>query len=464
MKKTTMCVVLGMAMAAACGGDDGDDAPPGPDGLTAVATIPATPRRALDLLLVVDDSGSMGEEQRDFSQAIDALIHSIVRENRFLPDLHVGVVSTNVGTGGVEIGGCSTAAAPEGDDGQLQTNGCTALQGAYLSDALNPEGTRVPNYSGDLVAALSCMVNLGTAGCGFESPLESMKRALSPGRNPGFLRPDAALGVLILTDEDDCSVLPGGAMFAEPNGTVSSALGPRTSFRCFEFGVQCDDDPDPRAFGTKSGCVPRTDSPYMPSVQPYIDFVRGLKASPSAVVVAAIAGDVGPSRFAVVGADAEDPTRPVLEPSCTSVSGVAAPALRLRSFLEGFPDRNLSSSICASDRVPRLAPAVEDFADHLVGALGSPCIAQTLADLDAATPGLQARCEVTQYTLTSGTRSDPVTIPACTVDGPLPCWRLDDAVADCTLASRDQALVIDRELAAPAGTEIEARCQVAVAP
>jgi hypothetical protein len=74
---------------------------------------------------------------------------------------------------------------------------------------------------------------------------------------------------------------------------------------------------------------------------------------------------------------------------------------------------------------------------------------------------LQPRCEVTQYTLTSGTRTDPVTIPACTVDGTRPCWQLDDALAECSFSSADQALVIARDGAAPAGTEIEARCQVA---
>src|SRR3990167_8457413 len=47
----------------------------------------------------------------------------------------------------------------------------------------------------------------GGGGCGFEPPLAAMRAALGPlAANAGFLRPDAALAVLILADEDDCPV------------------------------------------------------------------------------------------------------------------------------------------------------------------------------------------------------------------------------------------------------------------
>src|SRR5690606_3541372 len=110
----------------------------------------------------------------------------------------------------------------------------------------------------------------------------------------------------------DCSAIDGGAMFGDPNGTIASPLGPRTSFRCFEFGVQCAGDTNPRAFGTKTGCVPRAGSPYMPTVQSYVDFLRGLKADPNQVVVSTIAGNIDDQRTAVVVADPDDPTRPSL--------------------------------------------------------------------------------------------------------------------------------------------------------
>ena len=62
--------------------------------------------------------------------------------------------------------------------------------------------------------------------------------------------------------------------------TANTALGPRTSFRCFEFGTVCDPDADPRASGTRTGCRSREDSPYLASVASYTAFLRGLKADP----------------------------------------------------------------------------------------------------------------------------------------------------------------------------------------
>src|SRR4029079_17194936 len=96
----------------------------------------------------------------------------------------------------------------------------------------------------------------------FEMHLESMYRALQPGKNPNFYRAGAYLGVIVMADEDDCST-EMGAMFGDPTAVLNSPLGPRTSFRCFEFGIQCDNDPNPRAFGTKRGCKPRPNSQYM---------------------------------------------------------------------------------------------------------------------------------------------------------------------------------------------------------
>ena len=94
---------------------------------------------------------------------------------------------------------------------------------------------------------------------------------------------------MIQTDEDDCSVADP-TFFGDPNATVASPLGPRTSFRCHEFGVQCDDDPEPRAFGVRTGCRSREDSPFMPSVASYVRFLVALKPAPGQVAVTAMFG------------------------------------------------------------------------------------------------------------------------------------------------------------------------------
>ena len=88
----------------------------------------------------------------------------------------------------------------------LIIGGLTAMLfggGLWTTDG-TPGGTREVNYTGKLEDALSCISHVGDAGCGFESPLEAIKRALD-GRHPenaGFLRPGAFLAVVILTDED----------------------------------------------------------------------------------------------------------------------------------------------------------------------------------------------------------------------------------------------------------------------
>ena len=51
-----------------------------------------------------------------------------------------------------------------------------------------------------------------------------------------FFRPEANLAIVILADEDDCSLLDPALL-----GT-SAELGPLSAFRCFEHGVVCDPD------------------------------------------------------------------------------------------------------------------------------------------------------------------------------------------------------------------------------
>jgi hypothetical protein len=55
----------------------------------------------------------------------------------------------------------------------------------------------------------ACAANVGTSGPGMEMPLHASEFALddrvADGTNAGFLREDALLAVVYLTDEDDCS-------------------------------------------------------------------------------------------------------------------------------------------------------------------------------------------------------------------------------------------------------------------
>ena len=106
----------------------------------------------------------------------------------------------------------------------------------------------VRNYTGNLEDVFTCIAALGETGCGFEHQFASILRALGadgrgapPAENAGFLRPDAYLAIVLITNEDDCSAR------ARPNGRIplfdtgsntnmASQLGPPANFRCNEFG------------------------------------------------------------------------------------------------------------------------------------------------------------------------------------------------------------------------------------
>lgn len=324
--------------------------PPGMDAGTPDAGMPtpdappAVPPEGVDILFVIDNSGSMNEEQQSLAVNLNRFITALGGTDGVLPDVHLGIVSADIGVGPNNGGtGCSV----EGDDGDLLSNPACGLTERYIIDIDDGAGGRIRNYTGDLSDTFACSALLGINGCGFEQPLASMRRALDGSNigNTGFLRPEAMLAVVILTDEDDCSV-SDTTMYDASQNDPNGPLGALSSFRCFEFGVQCEPD-DPRTPGPRQNCVPRANSPYMPDVQEYVDFLRGLKPG-GEVVVVTIQGNPTP---VTVGIDPEN-NIPRLAPSCVSASGEAVPGVRLQTFRDGFPGRNLTTSICDENYGP----------------------------------------------------------------------------------------------------------------
>ena len=457
MPRFLPAALLGSVALLGCAERSLSELPPVPGNVVKL-TIPVNLNRNIDILFVIDDSGSMGEEQASLARNFPAFINLLSTIEGGLPDVHIGVVSSNVGTGGVNIGGCSTASQPDGDDGNLQTNGCAGATAGYLEDIRQADGSRLRNYSGDLASVFTCMAQLGTTGCGFEAHLESAYRALQPGKNPGFLRPDAYLAIVFVADEDDCSALPGGALFGDPMATIGSPLGPRTSFRCWEFGVECDNEPNPRAFGTYRNCRPRAASPYMQGVQRYVDYVRSLKDSPRDIVVAGIIGNVDDERTSVVVADPDDVTRPMLAPACTSAVGVAAPAHRIQAFLDSFGDHATQTTICNEN----LDDALVQIGELLKITLGAPCLDAHLADRNPSLPGVQVECSVADVLHPDAADRVETSIPACdTNGGAVPCWRFIADPAACPTTLDNRMIVVDRGGASvPSDTFLEVQCVV----
>lgn len=134
------------------------------------------PNPKIDVLFVVDDSGSMTEEQKKLAAQTPAFVEAANAANA---DYQFGVVTTD-------------------------TEATTATRGALLGTPkiIRPGATAANQLATTIKAA-------GTYGSGIERGLEAMQLALSAplvtAANAGFLRPDARLAVVVLSDEEDYS-------------------------------------------------------------------------------------------------------------------------------------------------------------------------------------------------------------------------------------------------------------------
>ena len=191
----------------------------------------------------------------------------------------------------VRSAGCDSTGGKNGIFQYIARGTCTATgldPGAtYISDS----GT-VRNYTGSLTDVFACIAALGESGCGFEQPLAAISRALGadgrppPAENQGFLRPDAYLLVVLLSNEDDCSVPSGSPLFdTRTNTNLASVLGPPGNFRCNEFGHLCNGARPPRLAPTGSvsdtvtlaGCVPAEGDGLLTPVATFVAQLRSLK-------------------------------------------------------------------------------------------------------------------------------------------------------------------------------------------
>ncbi|MCB9558066.1 MAG: VWA domain-containing protein [Deltaproteobacteria bacterium] len=335
--------------------------------------------RALDVLFVIDNSWSMAQEQinlrRNFGRLIDALRHSAYGstvdgsgmpcdpyDNRgcSLPDIQIGVISTDIGAGRyTNVEGCYRVG---GDQGKLQRG--TSCAGLLLDSGFIAIKGGVPNlpiaaHSNAIDAvkdAFACVATLGTAGCGFEQPLAAMKMALSPLNNPGFVRDGAALAIIFITDEDDCSA-KDTAIF-DPDQALFNALGPVTSFRCFEYGVRCNTT-GRDTFGQRYNCrsvAPNTTPLY--GVQEFVDFLRTLKPQQH-IVIGTIAGPSEPVNVV------PDDGMASLAPACSTRQTDARPAIRLKVFTDAFAPNAVFSTICTDDFGPAMGLIAHRIRDVL---------------------------------------------------------------------------------------------------
>lgn len=282
----------------------------------------------IDLLFVIDNSGTMGEEQenlaRNFAGLIDKLLDLKDADGRAVkPSINLMITTSDVGHPLCESNKpnaylpargkpIATACTDRIQDFTARGNDATTKQSACTSNCssneflpmgqpflhFGAEGKNSNVKSDEIRKALSCMGPQGINGCGYEAPLEAMLKALKPdapwnqGDRP-FLREGAYLGVAIVTDEADCSVVtPSGNEFfmfeeknqfveLDPNGqkAVSSAV-------CWNGGVTCDAKD---AEGNFQNCRSE-DKGVLHPVSRYVNRLRSYVAKEKEVIMLGILG------------------------------------------------------------------------------------------------------------------------------------------------------------------------------
>ncbi|HEX7476571.1 MAG TPA: hypothetical protein VF331_02070 [Polyangiales bacterium] len=403
--------------------------------------LSATNIDKVDLLFVVDDSPSMREEQTALEEQLPRMVQTLVTgmrtpndPNPFPPvkDLHLGVVSVNMGLVGIQgIGGCSgvtgvTSMLPGfGDDGILRD--APPAQNAATCQPNLPAGQRFLSYTvggpvtaTQLATDFACLAVTGTSGCGFEQQLESPLKALWPSvdvdaktgklitpnritfltdtahpnlarghgdlENKGFLRNDPAQGlsliaIVLLTDEEDCSSK------ITVHFTPQQYLQPSDPLYNQDLNLRCFYNPN-NLYG----------------VDRYINGFKALRAgNENLVVFATITGVpadlVDDKAYKAVNWDDDasrngfyqhiltdqrmiakpDPARAPgagnLTASCSTATSKATPPVRIVQVAQGFGENGLVKSICELSQFP---PAMDAIINVVAQQLGAVCLDRPL--------------------------------------------------------------------------------------
>jgi len=427
-------------------------APLGPCTVSGVSLeVPQSGVDKVDLLFMIDNSGSMAEEQKKLAAVLPGLVTVLTTGFRQPPtmpgqkpdfppvkSLHIGVVSSDMGVNlAPAADSCGAASfnpvAPDpsnpavrtnppingeristkvfGDDGQMNISTAVAVAGISARPPETPFTTPVsvvvpPDPSCgtgpqlnpgqrfiDFTAGVSdanavakqfgCIAKLGKNGCGLEQQLESALKAVTPSTstvtpffsrgtkghgdndNRGFLREDAILAVILVTDEEDCSI-------PDESSELFNA-GSKTFTE--DINIRCGLDK------------------YQGNLHPVERYINGFKSlKPAAyanerIIFAGIVGiPLNPQKPTFSGKDELDALlaleamkfvpenipnsmnlRP--RPACASVSdGTASPARRMVQVAKGFNENGVVTSICADEYASALKVIIQKIADQLTGA------------------------------------------------------------------------------------------------
>ena len=181
-----------------------------------------------DILFVIDNSASMAQKQANLAAQARAFVEALAESGN---DFRLGIITTTIND---PYNPDQDHPCEAGRLMQVCRNGTPVCQyDAEREKWIKQDCDKYPNVfkapfpdpklTGDervaekeklikeLVEGFTATIKVGTKGANIEQGLEAIRRALTApltsedGDNEGFLRSDAGLTIIILSDEDDCS-------------------------------------------------------------------------------------------------------------------------------------------------------------------------------------------------------------------------------------------------------------------
>jgi hypothetical protein len=171
-------------------------------GVTAEDGGTADECQNVDVLFVIDDSSSMGDNQQSLVASFPGFVAGIQDNLQLAESVHIGIVTSD--DYGYNAPGCQSI-------GDLVTR-----TGGFDSSAANCEafasgGRYLDETEPDLAGKFACAAQVGSQGNDDEKMLRALLNALRPevnapdsgACNAGFARDDSLLVLVLISDEDD---------------------------------------------------------------------------------------------------------------------------------------------------------------------------------------------------------------------------------------------------------------------
>jgi len=410
-------------------------------------------KNKVDILFMVDNSPSMSPKQAELKNRFPELIKILQNFGKANPAwYHIGVVTSDLGAGQFTLGGGQCH--PGGDGAKLQALGASAdttckpvTGGVNFIDYNQLAGTDNLPAGQDLATTFGCMASVGDKGCGFEMQLESVYRALKnpPQENHDFLRPDALLVVVLVTDEDDCSADPSTDLF-DPSKVAQ--YGSLLSYRCTNYSIACGGPTMLMPYADSGGnLVTKYGMPCVdadPSVNKLIPIAKyqnffakssaqgGIKVDPHDVIMVDITAPDNDVESILANPSPMPPgpyvTCPgpvdgtkcavVLQHSCVAAQNTqffGDPAVRIRKVVNTSIN-NQSTSICDTS----YQSALQTLGQLIVSKIGAGCITSPFTDPN------NPDCIVEDVTSKNDGSTSIAELPRCDQSGgKFPCWKLE---------------------------------------